>query len=351
MEVEKEKLQPGRIAQATVFYIPSAWALKVRVDDNNQLGLYFCNKTGTSEDQSKPHDGVRRGRQFFCFSTGIYNFQIEDNPRVYESCGIFGFPKSWNYLYGPSKLADAGVLKQAVEGPNLHIRCWLYEAMLHSAILHHIATSLDHLLTADDMQLLPVKDVYSLLESEDLHVTSEDQVLSFLSQYVQYHSEDNLVDILKAVRLNHVSTESLLSTLRSSAFRENPAFVTRIIGEMDFRSKLSICHLLGRFLARNFRPAENSPEFNVEASESAQPQGSSQASASTGTGPVLSQRQQPGEEMARDSERRARLFDTQLVNPDKFIEGVLNFILTNDVVHRVNSALANVSFKDPILIW
>ncbi len=315
MEVEKEKLQPGRIAQATVFYIPSAWALKVRVDDNNQLGLYFCNKTGTSEDQSKPHDGVRRGRQFFCFSTGIYNFQIEDNPRVYESCGIFGFPKSWNYLYGPSKLADAGVLKQAVEGPNLHIRCWLYEAMLHSAILHHIATSLDHLL------------------------------------YVQYHSEDNLVDILKAVRLNHVSTESLLSTLRSSAFRENPAFVTRIIGEMDFRSKLSICHLLGRFLARNFRPAENSPEFNVEASESAQPQGSSQASASTGTGPVLSQRQQPGEEMARDSERRARLFDTQLVNPDKFIEGVLNFILTNDVVHRVNSALANVSFKDPILIW
>lgn len=238
IEVDKGKLQTGRMAHASVISSPSQWVLKVRVDENNQLGLYFCSKAGAMEGLHT--EGIRKGKQFFYYSTGVYNFQIQENNPVYDTCGIFGFPRNWNYLYGPSKLADINVLKASTESSTVRIKFWIYEANMHSAILHYISNNFDKLIlnaTPDDLMIFSIKDLYALLESDDLSVDSEDKIFSFVCDYINWHLDENLVDILKAIRLNRLSSKSLNSAIKNAIFRKTPYFITKIYSELDSRSK------------------------------------------------------------------------------------------------------------------
>jgi len=142
-------------------------------------------------------------------------------------------------LYGPSKLADVDNLKSCLEKGILHVKCWLYEGFLHSALLHYIAYNMENLLehaSEEDIILFPIKDFYSLLESEDLKINSEDTLMNFLQKYVKYHAEDNLADILKAIRINRVSTENLMDALKNPVLKENSNFITRVCTELNFRS-------------------------------------------------------------------------------------------------------------------
>jgi len=44
-------------------------------------------------------------------------------------------------------------------------------------------------------------------------------------------------------------------------------------------------------------------------------------------------------------QRNARHFDNRIVNPDKFVEGILNFLLTNEMTNKLNGILVSVFFK------
>lgn len=243
IEIATDKLERGKIIQNTTFCIPSPWSLKIRVDEANQLGIYFCSKN--CDESLKPNHDIRKGREFFNFHTAIYNFQIENNSPVYDTCGIFGFPKAWNYLYGPSKLADIEFLKQSLKSKMLHIKCWVRDGLLHSGLLHYICANMEEYMenaTEDDLILTPTKDLYSLLESEELKIKNEDSLLLFLEKYGKYHPDDNINDLLKSIRLSKVSTEALLTIMKNVVFNRNGQFVNRVTTELDFRSKFFANH-------------------------------------------------------------------------------------------------------------
>jgi hypothetical protein len=174
------------------------------------------------------------------FSTGVYNFQIEDSNPVYDSCGIFAFPKDWKFLYGPSKLIDVDRLKSLVNKPTVKIKIWMYEAVLHSAILHHIAENFEELTknpTSDDLIYFPIKDFYSLLESSNLKVQHEDVIFKFIGKYILFHHTEVITDLLKSIRFNCVSTECLLDGFQNTVLKNNDFFMSTVKKELDFRSK------------------------------------------------------------------------------------------------------------------
>eukprot|EP00826_Nyctotherus_ovalis_P014007 TRINITY_DN13860_c0_g3_i3.p1 TRINITY_DN13860_c0_g3~~TRINITY_DN13860_c0_g3_i3.p1 ORF type:complete len:257 (-),score=46.33 TRINITY_DN13860_c0_g3_i3:615-1385(-) len=240
LEVPAEKLERGKV---TVIAISDSWSLRVRVDECNYLGIYLVNLSHNKNVENDLRLNTnRRGRDFFSFHTAAYNFQIESSPPVYETCGIFGFPKGWNYIYGPSKITNMQTLKRSLKSKVLRIRCWVWEEIKHSALLHHIAVNMQQLIDSasiNEFILIPAKDLYSLLESEVLNVRSEDAVLELLGKYMMYHDGDNASDILKSLRVSKVSTEALLEALKNSALNRNVQFVTKVIAELEFRSKFS----------------------------------------------------------------------------------------------------------------
>lgn len=238
LEVPVKELRKTRVVKQVVLCTPSPWSLKVKVDDDNQLGIFFCSKGDSVQQLRLNGDRIKRGREFFNFLTGIYNFQIENNALVYDVCGMFAFPRAWNFLYGPSKLLDITKIKKGLE--TLHIRCWLYEGILHSALLHYIASDMQRLIeeaTEEDLIALPVKDLYSLLESEDLNVDNEDLLLRFLQRYALFHPDNGMNELLKGIRVSRVSTACLIETLGYSSISKDVQFNIKINNELEFRSK------------------------------------------------------------------------------------------------------------------
>jgi hypothetical protein len=227
LDIPIEKLERGKVLQNSMLTITKAWAIKIRVDDNNNLGIYLSNIL----------QGNNEGKDFYNFHTAIYNFQVEDNPLVYNTCGVFAFPKVWNFINKPTKIMNIEILKRSLT--ILHIRCWLTEDTLHSALLHYIGCNMQRLIeniSEDDLILIPVKDLYSLLESEVLNVKNEDIVLEFVGRYVMYHHNDSINDLLRSLRVNKVSTEGLLEAMRNSVLSRNAQFVSKVATELDFRS-------------------------------------------------------------------------------------------------------------------
>jgi hypothetical protein len=241
LQVPVKELRRGQIVQDITIHTPNPWSLKVKVDLNNQLGIFFCNKRSNEENHRSNVDRIKKGREFFNFLTGIYNFQIEDNTLVYDVCGIFAFPRDWNFLYGPSKLADTDKIKEEVRSGILHIRCWLYEGILHSALLHYIAANIQNVIesaTKEDFISLPAKDLYSLLGSEDLNLANEDLLLCFLQEYAKYHLSNCMNDLLKGIKVARVSTRCLIESLACPSIRTDEQFYTRVSSELEFRSRL-----------------------------------------------------------------------------------------------------------------
>jgi len=241
LKIPINELRRGQIIQDIIIHTPNPWSLKVKVDFNNQLGIFFCSKRNGEENYRSNADRIKKGREFFNFLTGIYNFQIENNTLVYDVCGIFAFPRDWNFLYGPSKLTDIDKIKEDVKSGTLHIKCWLYEGILHSALLHYIASKMQTLIgtaTREDLIALPAKDLYSLLGSEDLNLENEDLLLYLLQEYARYHTNSCMYDLLKGIRITRVSTECLIEALACPILSTEEQFITKVNLELEFRSKL-----------------------------------------------------------------------------------------------------------------
>lgn len=336
LEVPVEKLEKGKV---TVVAISESWSLRVRVDESNYLGIYLVNLSHSKNvgDGLNLNAG-RRGRDFFSFHTAAYNFQLESSPPVYETCGIFGFPRGWNYIYGPSKIARVGALKRSLKSKALRIRCWVQEEIRHSALLHHIALNMQQLVecaSASELILIPAKDLYSLLESEVFNVKSEDAVLELLGKYMLYHDGDNASDILKSIRVNKASTESLLEALKNSVLNRSVQFVTRVIAELEFRSNLS------------YTPLERLWEQSVSSTRvslaSMSNDGEGIHSQST-EGVAFSQSSMRSVQSRSTSYSRSRTLDMRVIAPAQFAEGVLSFLLANDISHYLNPVLLAVSW-------
>jgi len=121
----------------------------------------------------------------------------------------------------------------------LNIKCWLMEDTLHSALLHFIGCNMQRFMESaseDDLILIPMKDLYSLLESEMLNVKSEDLVLEFVGKYVMYHSTENINDLLRSLRVNKISTEGLLEAMKNNVLNRSAQFISKVTTELDFRS-------------------------------------------------------------------------------------------------------------------
>ena len=219
------------------------WTIKVRVDNTNNLGLYI-NTKAKAENNSIQNIRERMSN----FRTAVYNFQIEDCEPVYECCGMFSFPRGWNYLYGPSKLITIPNLRKMFPNQEeIKIRVWVFEDLFHSMAMHYIAANfytITQHITQDGLISFPYKDLYSIFESQVL-LHHEDLLFTLVDKYSIYHKGENITDLLKCIKFGLITIETLTSGLKNTVLLKNDYYLKEFKTELNIRSILYLYIYIG----------------------------------------------------------------------------------------------------------
>ena len=84
------------------------------------------------------------------------------------------------------------------------------EFPIHSLIMHFIGMQWSDIdFVAKDISSFPIRDIFSLAESEHLAIPTEDALLEFIAKYLKHHSSERLEGLIRALRLSFCSTEML----------------------------------------------------------------------------------------------------------------------------------------------
>ena len=214
----------------------TTWSIKIRIDESNNIGIYI-NYKQRGKQQTNKRTHTTHPDTFCNFTTGIYNFQINEQPTVYEEAGIFSFPKGWNYLFGPSKLVNVSDLV----GTHVNIKIWVFEDLIHSACMHYVANKFEDIyinMQQEDYRLFPQKDLYSLLESPDLNASSEDNIFKFLGEYLMVNKGEGVNDLIRSIRYNYLSPHAIAYGMQNEYFATNSYFLqniqTQLLNSSDF---------------------------------------------------------------------------------------------------------------------
>ena len=197
------------------------WSIKIRSDEYGKLGIFLCRKDSLSPLSSSCN-------KFLSFFTTLFNFQIGNLSITYGDAGIFSFPKNLRYLYGPSKICPIESLTEQF-GPeqDLQIKLWIEDCIEHSALMHYFSTHFEQeIKSATDFDILTFhpKDLYSLLDSNLISSRNEDEVLKFVGKFCKLHKNDAVLELINSIKIQEVSTRTLLETLSDSYFKDSPIF-------------------------------------------------------------------------------------------------------------------------------